>query len=162
MIRNPSTSDIAASFNMVQANSAVPWGAANGAIYLRSRGSALISKIALHVSTQSGNICVGVYRGLGSGRSRVPDARIATSGAVSCPAPGYSEVSLGGSVYITDGDFLALSCDNTTAAFLGASGNNSSLSLGFSFSQSTAHVLPSSAASLTPTSFRLPQLVGVV
>lgn len=161
MLSNPKVNDIVVSFNIAAPSGAIPWGAVNGAVYLRSTGRGLITKIGLHVTTQSGNICVGVFRSTGIGRARVPDARAATSGAVACPTVGYAEISLGASVYVTEDDYLAMSCDNTTAAFQGASGNNSTLLSGLSYSQATAHVLPANAASLTPTSFRLPHLVGV-
>lgn len=116
---------------------------ANRAHYMRMAEAGTITKVAIIVQIQSGNISVGVYRNSGSGASAVPAARVATSGAVACPATGYQEVSLSGSIAVNKGDWLALSVDNTTAAFIGIA--PAQILKPFHYSQDTAHPLPSSA-----------------
>lgn len=92
--------------------------AVNRGVFMRVVGAETISKIGLEVGTSSGNICVAAYRNAGSGRSAAPTGgRLATSGSVACPASGYAEVSLGSSISLEPGDWLALAADNTTATF---------------------------------------------
>jgi hypothetical protein len=137
---------------------------ANQAIYMRVTGSGYISKIGLHVGTSSGNVCVGVYSNNTSGGTAArPAARKATSGSVACPAAGYAEVALTSSVYVQEGDWLAIVADNATATFYrsNAAGFGSSLSLGLSHFQSTAFPLPSSATPSSGTLFSV-LLTGVV
>lgn len=136
------------------------WSAANDARYTRVLVGGPISNIGFHVSVSSGNICVAVYRNNGSGRSAVPGTRLATSGAVACPGAGFQTISLGGTVTVQRGDWIALSCDNTTAAFTMVSGIDSDLYLGFSCRQSSSHPLPSSPASLVASNSRQPILIG--
>lgn len=153
--------DVVATFNIVATPTTVVWQTANLGLYLRSTGNGTITKLGIHVVASSGNISLAVYQGSGVGRARVPGACLATTGAVACPAAGYQEVSLGASVNVTSADFLSMSCDNTTASFLGISGNVSGLALGLSFTQATAHPLTASAGTLAASMFRIPQIVGV-
>lgn len=142
---------------------AIAVASANDAHYFRCLGGASISKIAIHVGTQSGNISVAAYTNSGTGRNAAPTGgRIATSGAVACPS-GYSEVSLGGTVTVNEGDWLAISADNTTATFRGADTGNtgSAIALGLHLAQPTAHPLPSTPASLTGVAGKTILLVGV-
>lgn len=121
---------------------------ADQAVYMRARGRGLISKIGIHVGTASGNIAVAVYRNNGSnGTAARPDVRTATSGSVACPAAGYAEVSLGGSVYVEDGDWFAIVADNTTASFyrFGAGGFSSTIGNGVAHHQNTAMPPPATA-----------------
>lgn len=125
---------------------------ANQAVYVRATGRGYISKIAVHVGTQSGNVCVGVYANNGStGNAARPATQKATSGSVACPAAGYQEIALTGSVYVEEGDWLALVADNATATFYRANtaGFASSLANGFSHHQSTAFPLPATATPST-------------
>lgn len=96
---------------------------ANRAYAYRSLEPGTITKIGLQVGVSSGNICVAVYSSTGSGRSRRPATRKATSGAIACPTSGYAEISLGGSVDVAVGDYLVISADNTTATFLAQQNN---------------------------------------
>ena len=151
------------SVDPVLATAVQAWPAANRALYFRTIGGGTITGIGLYVGTSSGNIAVGVFSPSGDGRSAVPAARKATSGSVACPATGYSSVSLGGSVTVEPGDFLALVCDNTTASFL-AFWNNavaSDIYAGRSYQQNTAMPLPATAGSLTAVNSRVYLLVGV-
>lgn len=136
---------------------------ANTGLYYRVRDGGTISKVGLEVTTQSGNISVGIYSNSGLGRSAVPAARKATSGAVTCPAVGYQEISLGASVTVVPGDWIAISSDNVTAAFrsLLTSELTTQLSSGRCYKQATAHPLPATPASLTAISGRALVLVGV-
>ena len=136
----------------------VAFNAANECAFSRQIGTMTITKVGFEVGTSSGNISVAAVDGSGSGRSRVPATREATSGAVSCPAGGYAEVSLGASVQT---DYLALSCDNTTATFrCSTTGGTTNLWSGLSYVQGTAHPVPSSP-SATASGGRFPILIGV-
>ena len=136
------------------------WATANDASYARVLVGGSISNIGFHVSVSSGNVSVAVYRNSGSGRSAVPGTRLATSGAVACPGTGFQTISLGSTVAVQRGDWIALSCDNTTAAFTMVSNIDSDLYLGFSYRQSTSHPLPSTPASLVASTSRQPILIG--
>lgn len=122
---------------------------ANDAMYYRVRGSGTISKIALIVNVSSGNVSVAVLRGTPGLTG--PGARVATSGAVACPAAGSQEISLGGSVTVNEGDWFAISADNTTATFgrVGAAGAETGIGDGFVFRGATSHhPVPANPASL--------------
>lgn len=117
----------------------------NNGWYYRVLDAGTISKIAIDPTTSSGNISIAVYRSSGSGDAAVPTGgRLATTGAIACPSTGYAEVSLGASVAVNEGDWFALSADNTTVAIRSdASGTNSSnLGKGMMGHQGTAHPLP--------------------
>lgn len=118
--------------------------------YFRVYDSGNVSKIALEVVTASGNISVAAYRNTGTGQNAAPGTRLATSGAIACPAAGYREISLGATVTITPGDWFAISADNATAAFRCMLNGvaSSALGAGRVLVQQTAHPLPSSPASL--------------
>lgn len=138
------------------------WVASNEARYVRVIGSGTISKIGFDVVAQSGNISVAAYRRTGTGTSAKPGTRLATSGSVACPAIGYAEVSLGASVTLYDGDYLAMSADNTTFQFRGNSGpSGNALSTVYAFGQATAHPLPSTPTVSTGAASRIPFLIGV-
>ena len=136
----------------------VVWGAANDARYVRVLAGGSITKIGFHVATSSGNISVAVK----ADSSGSPGATVLSSGAVSCPAAGYQEVSLGGTATVSPGDWLCMSCDNTTATFVGFSGqDDTTLAASISGRGSTSHPVPSGAVSPTWTFFRVPALKGV-
>lgn len=99
-------------------------GTANRTIYVRMRNGAVITKVGYQVGVQSGNVCVAAYANTGAGRAATPGARLATSGSVACPAVGYAETALGAAVTVLPGDWLALACDNITATFAAALGQN--------------------------------------
>lgn len=126
---------------------------ANAAHYLRVIGGGSVSKIGLLVNTQSGNICASVHSNSGTGRLAVPGTRVATTGSIACPAAGYRELDLGGSVTVSPGDWIGLGADNTTAKFgtmLGSAGD-SNIGLGRQFRQASAFPAPSPPSSLTAT-----------
>jgi hypothetical protein len=125
-------------------------GAANDAIYQRVIGSGRVSKVALFVSTASGNISVAAYRGRPGFTVPAAGSQLATSGAVACPGAGYAEVPLGSTISLVEGDWLALSCDNTTATFARASvpGIESVFGAGFAARGVTQHPLPASPTGL--------------
>lgn len=156
-----------ASFGFVRAfamgvvGTATAWGVNNDAHYMRVVEGGTISAIRVRVANNSGNISVGVYRNSGAGLAAVPGARVATSGAVACPAIGDRDVALGAAVYVNPGDWLGMSCDNTTATFVMASDLDSTLFAGQAYRQATAHPVPDPAASLIASTSRMPLLVGV-
>lgn len=112
---------------------------AGDAMYYRVTGSGVITKIGLIISVSSGNVSVAVLRGTPG--ITTPGARIATSGAVACPAGGSQEISLGGSVAVNEGDWFALSCDNTTATFgiAAGAGAETGVAAGFTYRGATSH-----------------------
>jgi len=139
-----------------------PIVAANYVHLLRVKGSGTISKIGLQVGTSSGNISVGVFTGP-KGRAQAT-TRIATSGAVACPAAGYAEISLGGSVVVNDGDWFGISADNVTATFFALLGGAVTVSdLGFGLAAFAAASHPVPATLVAPASCRNStiQLIGV-
>jgi len=138
---------------------AVAWGAANDARYVRALSGGTVSSIRLAVTTSSGNISVGVYRRSGNGLAAVPGTQLAAA-TVACPAVGTADISLGQTVTVEPGDFLAMSCDNTTAAFTGLSGPAGTLFAAQSYQGSSQHPLPSTTPSVTASQFRLPLLLG--
>lgn len=131
---------------------------ANDAKYTRVWGSGTISKVGLVVAVQSGNISVAIYRN----NNGVPGTRVATTGAIACPAAGYQEVSLGGSYQVNYGDWFCITVDNTTATFNAkGSGVASALATNLGYKQTSAHPAPTNPASLSPETTRQPILRGV-
>jgi hypothetical protein len=102
------------SFANVSATAQV-WTSANRAYWWRVREGGVISSLGLYVGVSSGNISVSVNAGV-LGRNG-PGASRAVSGAVACPATGDQTVSLGSTVTVYPGDWIGMSCDNTTATF---------------------------------------------
>lgn len=102
------------------------WQSANEGKYLRVLSAGIVARIRLHVTTQSGNISVGVYRG-SRGRFGTKPKELIAEKTVACPSTGLANIALDTPVFVQPGDYLALSCDNTTAAFLGFSGSASLL-----------------------------------
>jgi hypothetical protein len=138
------------------------WPGANRGIYSRVIGGGSISKVGIEVGVQSGNISVAVYRSTGVGVNATPaGAPAQSSGAVACPATGFQEVSLGAAVVVNPGDWLFMSCDNTTATFGRHANTIAALGLtkGFVCRQDTAHPAPT-VGTLAATSY-CPVLVGI-
>jgi hypothetical protein len=123
---------------------------ANDAYYLRVTGTGRVSKVALFVSVSSGNISVGAYRGRPGITVPAAGSLLATSGSVACPVAGYAEVALGSTITLVDGDWLAFSCDNTTATFARASnpGIESVFGAGFIARGTSQHPLPTNPSGL--------------
>jgi HAMP domain-containing protein len=128
------------------------WPAANRCQYVRMTGArTTTSALEIYVGTSSGNVSVGLFTDNGShGTSAQPTgARKATSGAVACPTgASFASVALTGSVAVVDGDFAAISCDNTTATF----GRNAAMvasGAGVSYFENTAHPVPATVGALT-------------
>lgn len=135
---------------------------ANQARGARVTAGGTITKIGIQVTVQSGNICVGVYTNTGSGRDARPAVLRISSGSVACPAVGYAEVSLGGSVALLAGEWFAFAADNATAAFVltGGSATVSELMNGVSYIQAAAFPLPNPAVPATGSA-RVPLMIGV-
>jgi len=135
----------------------------NRAVFHRVIDGGVISKIFLWIGVTSGNICVGVYSNTGAGRAGAPGARIATSGSVAMPAVGYQEISLGGSVTVNPGDWLALSADNVTATFRATIANaeaTTNMAKGATCYMAAGFPLPASASSLIWSAARIFVLGG--
>lgn len=114
-------------------------GAANRALYLPCviGVACTIIGVKIRVGTQSGNISVGLYSSAGS--------RVATSGAVACPASGVANVAFTASYVATAGRYyLAISCDNVTATFAAPNPANTAGPGACRF-EASAHPLPATA-----------------
>jgi len=131
-------------------STATTMGTANYAAHQRSLGVGPVSRIACHVQTSSGNVCVGAYSAAGGFAG--PGARIQTSGSVPCPAAGYAVIALGGNVAIDQTAFLSISADNNTAQFWGIGTTNQGLALapdigsGFLYIEGAGFPLPAVSA----------------
>lgn len=124
---------------------------ANSGTYVKLRsGGYAISNWSVNVGTSSGNISIAAYTDSGTGTSAKPTGgQLATSGAISCPATGYSTVSLGSTITPNLGDWAAMSCDNATATFTSlATGSNTNFCQGIAYVQASAHPLPGTPSSL--------------
>lgn len=67
----------------------------------------LASKMAIGVTAQAGNVCLGIYSEAG--------VLLATTGSVACPAVGYAEISLTSPIVLQKGRYyLAISADTLT------------------------------------------------
>lgn len=113
-------------------------GAAAGTIFFRARGEQYISKVGLHIGTSAGNITVAVYTSAG-GRS-APTTQLVSSGSIPCPAPGYTEISLGKTILVSEEtEYFALGIDNSTMTIhsmsVGAPIQNSALGAGICYFQ---------------------------
>lgn len=138
------------------------WATANKGMWMRCITGGSISSIRIHVLTQNGNICVAAYSGTGTGLARVPDARLATSGSVACPAVGAVDVALGATVTVAPGDFLYLGSDSATVAFYGLSGGSASTLHNAMMLRAVASFpAPDPAPAVVADSFRAPLLIGV-
>jgi hypothetical protein len=137
--------------------------AANAGHYARVTQAGPVSKIGVKIGTQGGNISVAVYRNSGKGRLAVPGSRIATSGAVACPVAGYQEIALTSSVYVRQGDWLAISADGVVATFGSqlVTGADHDIGKGRQYRQATAHPLPATPSSLVATIGYTFILVGI-
>lgn len=138
------------------------WGTANRTHYLRGVGPASnLTKIAIEVAVQSGNIDVGTFANAGAGRAAVPAARRASTGSILCPAVGYVEIPV--AVAWTVGDWFAMACDNTVASFRSI-GNILTATLatwnGLSWLENAAFPIPANATPATGMS-RPPLMIGV-
>lgn len=127
--------------------------ASSGAYSKLISGGYPISNLNIFVGASSGNISVAAYTNSGTGMSAAPTGgRLATSGAIACPAGGNAAVSLGSSITPNLGDWVALSADNTTATFQRPDTTGSSATLllpGWGSRQLSAHPLPSTPSSLS-------------
>lgn len=120
-------------------------GAANRCHYYRLQGAGTISKIRLYIVASSGNLCVAVYAGTGSGASAAPGTQLATSGSVASPGTGAREISLGASVYVDNTCWIGLSADNNTISFSETNrATSNQIQQGLAGYQASAHPCPSS------------------
>lgn len=147
---------------MAAGNAQTIGNAAGRTIYVRCRTSGIITKIGYLVGVQSGNISVAAYANSGSGRTSVPGVRLATSGAVACPAAGYQETALPNAVRVDAGDWLAISCDNNTATFQAVlNAGIVNLAAGLLAYSDATHPAPASNPTVTGYGSRSMCLVGI-
>lgn len=132
------------------------------AVYHRLIDGATVTKAYYWAAVASGNVSLGFYSSSGTGRAAVPGTRLVTSGAIPCPAAGYIETSVA-STAIAHGDWIGISCDNTSAVFKSAlpTAQNSLLTKGMNCYQYPGHPLPSTPSGLTTGSGRLFVMGGV-
>lgn len=132
--------------------------AANAARFLRVLSHADIRYIAVQVAVSAGNICVGVYRPTGTGLNAGPGELVATSRSVPCPAAGFRSITLNKLIDVHPGDYLAISADNTMAAFHGITSTASRLT-GYQYAGAAdAHPLPQNP--VVSAAERIPVLAG--
>jgi hypothetical protein len=74
--------------------------------------------LGLTVGVSSGNVSFSIHAGT-AGRNG-PGAARWVSGALACPSTGDQTVNLGATVVVQPGDWIGMSCDNTTATFRAA------------------------------------------
>lgn len=140
--------------------SVTAWPGANRGLFTRVLNGGSISKVRMEVGTASGNISVAAYASNGTGADALPSgAPLASSGAVACPASGRADVALGSTVSLAPGDWLFLSCDNTTATFRALGLTTAVLWPGIVSRQDSAHPAPTVGAQAV-TSY-CPVLIGV-
>ena len=93
------------------ANASTTWPAANRALFspIVVSTTTTFLQMAVIVGTQSGNLDVGIYDELGN--------RLVSAGSTAVAAAGVQVVNIGDTTVGPGCYFLAMSCDNTTAAF---------------------------------------------
>lgn len=131
-------------------------GGANSANYMRLRAAGYANgHISFTVAVASGNMSMAYYTNGGTGASAKPTGgQLATTGAIAVPAAGTVTVALGASVTPHLADWVAMSCDNTTATFTCQIGGvNTTLASGLAWVQSAAHPLPATPSSLSVGAF---------
>lgn len=135
-------------------------GSANTSRFFRVIEGGSVSSVRINVGVQSGNIAVAAYSNTGSGLTAAPGTRLATSGSVACPAVGIADVSLGATITLAVGDWLAIGADNATATFTGVNGGGDSTLSG---GQAGVHATfpPATSPTLTYQNNRLISLIGV-
>jgi hypothetical protein len=137
------------------------WAAANEVRFARLVSGGSCSKVGFQVFISSGNIAVAAYRSTGAGRSRAPGTRLAVSAIIPCPGAGLAQVDLGATLDMDAGDFFALWCDNTTAAFSCVNGATSPLYAGYGYTTNDAAGPPSPVpGSASATVNKMPLLIG--
>ena len=140
---------------------AVTVGSSNRTCYYRVRDGGTITAIRVQIINASGNICVAAYTNTGSGLTSAPGARLGTSGSISCPSAAVNDISLGGSIVVAPGDWLAIAADNTSATFSGLAGiGDLGLSAGI-MGISGDFPCPSPGGTFSPGNNRMIALVGV-
>lgn len=147
----------------ISQGSLVTVSVSNRCWYYRVIEGGSISKIRVYVGTASGNVCVAAYANSGSGLSAVPGTRLGTSGSIAMSGltgSAENDLSLGGTITVAVGDWLAIAADNTTATFSGANGPGGPTE-GMSCYQETAFPCPSPAGSITAANNRAINLIGV-
>lgn len=75
-----------------------------------------MSKIEVFVNVSSGNIDVGAYLGTGTGPTRIPGARVASSGSVPVPSQGRADIAIGATVTPSKGDYFGAAVDNAVTS----------------------------------------------
>lgn len=132
------------------------WPGANVAIFrpVTILTSVEITGIYYRVgATSSGNVSVGLYN---SGLTR-----LATSGAVACPATGIATTNFTAAYTAAAGRYwLALSCDNSTATFImsNMSGQGSTMAK----NSTSSHPLPAGPVTPAASNTRAPAMVGLI
>lgn len=108
-----------ATLPVVTVNASITLVAAGYVEYMRVYGSGRITGIGMNVTTSAGAISVAVCQG-SPGRT-LPGKRLATSGVVASPPAGLAIVPLDVPVFVSEGDWFAISSDSSSFAVLGQS-----------------------------------------
>jgi len=101
---------------------------ANEAVFVRAIGSGWVSSIAFRVTTQAGNVGVGVWRNRGRGRNAVP-AYCVDAASVSCPAASAdgTSIALSAPVFMYPGDWFGFWTDSASLRVRGVTTGISTL-----------------------------------
>jgi hypothetical protein len=135
-------------------------GTANSTRFYRVLEGGTISKVRVSIGTSSGNIAAAAYSNSGSGLSSAPGTRLATSGSIASPGTGVQDISLGSSVTLRRGDWIAIGADNTSVTFGGTTGvGGSTLDAGLCGSE--AVFPPAATVTFVPGNNRAITLIGV-
>lgn len=155
-----SSSDLTMPRSYMASPVAVATTVANRGEWVRCTGSGTITKLGLHISVSSGNICAAVYANTGTGRSAKPGTRKSTSGSVACPGTGYQEITIS-SVAVVPGDWFYIGADNAVVQYQVCIPSLTSAALdGFAFWAAAAFPAPDPAPALTSGASRAPFMVG--
>jgi len=115
------------------------WPCAGRTYYMRVIGGITgATKYRLWVTAASGHISIANFANFGSGVNAIPTgAPRNPTGSVVCPAVGTPTlIPAGGAFNVAEGDWIGVSCDNTSAAFgSGAPWAPANLFLGLSWAQ---------------------------
>jgi hypothetical protein len=113
----------------------------------------VVNRVGCRVSTQAGNIDLGVYAPDGTGSPLgVASTRLASTGSTACPAAGYREFTIPDTTIVAGWFWIALATDST--------------STGFAYTTAADVILPVSGAAPgtgiyhTASSFPLPSTMG--
>lgn len=135
---------------------------ANRAWWMRVKDSGAITKLRVNIGAQSGNVSVAVAPNVGSGVNARPGNPTATA-SQACPAVGDTDIALGATINVNDGDWFGIAADNTVATFGSAAPGvlDSALGSGSLYYQAAAYPIPGTTGTLIASTGRPFVILGV-